>query len=226
MSIVDDADGSTLYRSGAVPLAGAPVSTLPMEVPDADDAVSAGGGVRGAAATWPSRAALAAGLAITLLLTAFLRSNSRRAAEIAQRVEEATRELSSEIAERKRAEAALQTAHDELDARVRERTGELALSNQALLEEVVTRKHAETAAASANRAKSEFLANMSHEIRTPMNAILGYAQILGRDTALHPFQRDAVATIASSCDHLLRLINEILDSRRSTPAAWNWRRRI
>ena len=44
-----------------------------------------------------------------------------------------------------------------------------------------------------------------------MNAILGYAQILGRDAALHPFQRDAVATIASSCDHLLHLINEILD---------------
>ncbi len=88
---------------------------------------------------------------------------------------------------------------------------DLAQSNAALLSEVATRKHAEAAAEAANRAKSEFLANMSHEIRTPMNAILGYAQILGRDAALHPFQRDAVATIASSCDHLLHLINEILD---------------
>jgi signal transduction histidine kinase/CheY-like chemotaxis protein len=213
VSITDDADGSTLYRSSAVPLAGAPVSTLPMEVAGRRWSLrfQPAAAFRGAAATWPSRAALAAGLAITLLLTAFLRSNSRRSAEIAQRVEEATRDLSSEIAERKRAEAALQTAHDGLDTRVRERTAELALSNKALLDEVAIRKQAETAAAAANRAKSEFLANMSHEIRTPMNAILGYAHILGRDAALHPFQRDAVETIASSCDHLLRLINEILD---------------
>ncbi|MEZ0386351.1 MAG: ATP-binding protein, partial [Verrucomicrobium sp.] len=80
-----------------------------------------------------------------------------------------------------------------------------------LLNEVVIRKEAEAAAEAANKAKSEFLANMSHEIRTPMNAILGYSQILARDSALHPFQRDAVATILHSGDHLLHLINEILD---------------
>ncbi len=91
------------------------------------------------------------------------------------------------------------------------RSEELARSNAALLAEVTTRKAAESAAEAASRAKSEFLANMSHEIRTPMNAILGYAQILLRDAALHPFQRDALTTIANSCDHLLRLINEILD---------------
>ncbi len=91
------------------------------------------------------------------------------------------------------------------------RAEELARSNAALLAEVATRKNAEAAAEAASRAKSEFLANMSHEIRTPMNAILGYAQILLRDAALHPFQRDALATISSSSDHLLHLINEILD---------------
>jgi signal transduction histidine kinase/CheY-like chemotaxis protein len=91
------------------------------------------------------------------------------------------------------------------------REAEIAQSNEALLAEIVIRKDAEAAAEAANRAKSEFLANMSHEIRTPMNAILGYSQILLRDGALHPFQRDALATIASSCDHLLNLINEILD---------------
>jgi len=80
-----------------------------------------------------------------------------------------------------------------------------------LLAEVAVRKEAEASAEAANRAKSEFLASMSHEIRTPMNAILGYAQILARDAALHPFHRDAVATILSSGDHLLHLINEILD---------------
>jgi signal transduction histidine kinase/CheY-like chemotaxis protein len=91
------------------------------------------------------------------------------------------------------------------------RAGELARSNAALLAEIATRKTAEAGAEAANRAKSEFLANMSHEIRTPMNAILGYSQILLRDGALHPFHRDALATIASNSDHLLHVINEILD---------------
>jgi signal transduction histidine kinase/ligand-binding sensor domain-containing protein/CheY-like chemotaxis protein len=63
----------------------------------------------------------------------------------------------------------------------------------------------------ANRAKTVFLANMSHEIRTPMNAILGYAQILKRDSHLTDKQRGAVQTIADSGKHLLGLINDILD---------------
>jgi len=91
------------------------------------------------------------------------------------------------------------------------RTAQIAASNEALLSEVAVRKKAEAAAEAANQAKTMFLANMSHEIRTPMNVILGYTQILQRDASLHPFQLDAVTTIASSCNHLLHLINEILD---------------
>ena len=63
----------------------------------------------------------------------------------------------------------------------------------------------------ANRAKSQFLANMSHEIRTPMNAILGYAQILGGDAQLEGRHRKAVDTIGRSGEHLLGLIDNVLD---------------
>ncbi len=63
----------------------------------------------------------------------------------------------------------------------------------------------------ANRAKSLFLANMSHEIRTPMTAILGYCQLMERDTPLTPQQARYLHTINHSGEHLLGLINDILD---------------
>lgn len=67
------------------------------------------------------------------------------------------------------------------------------------------------AATAANRAKSEFLANMSHELRTPLNGILGYAQILKSHKNLTPQQLDGLDIIYKSGDHLLTLINDILD---------------
>ncbi len=91
------------------------------------------------------------------------------------------------------------------------RTMEIAAVNAALQEEVAVRQRAEAAADKANQAKSDFLASMSHEIRTPLNAILGYTQLMQRDASLPPEQQDAVGGISASGQHLLGLINEILD---------------
>ena len=63
----------------------------------------------------------------------------------------------------------------------------------------------------ANKAKSTFLANMSHELRTPLNAILGFAQIMQRDASATPSQAKNLAIINRSGEHLLALINEVLD---------------
>ena len=65
-----------------------------------------------------------------------------------------------------------------------------------------------------SRAKSDFLARMSHEIRTPMNAILGYAQLLRREAGLTPRQCEHLDTINRSGEHLLSLINQVLDLAR------------
>ena len=94
----------------------------------------------------------------------------------------------------------LRRSNDQLQAR----SEDLQRTNQDL-------DQARVAAESANHAKSLFLANMSHEIRTPMNAILGYAQILQRSPELEDKQRHAVETIHRSGDHLLNLINDVLD---------------
>ncbi|MBM4088282.1 MAG: PAS domain S-box protein, partial [Planctomycetes bacterium] len=65
-------------------------------------------------------------------------------------------------------------------------------------------------AEAATRAKSEFLANMSHEIRTPMSAILGYTDLLAASDE-RAEQRECVQIIKQNCDHLMRIINDILD---------------
>ncbi len=71
--------------------------------------------------------------------------------------------------------------------------------------------YAKEAAEAANKAKSAFLANMSHELRTPLNAILGYAQFLQKDLSVTKHQKDRLQIIHKSGDHLLSLINDILD---------------
>lgn len=72
-------------------------------------------------------------------------------------------------------------------------------------------QEAKEAADVANRAKSEFLANMSHELRTPLNGILGYAQILSHEQRLPEKQKHGLEVIYRSGQHLLDMINDILD---------------
>ncbi|MGE5658428.1 MAG: ATP-binding protein [Actinomycetota bacterium] len=83
-----------------------------------------------------------------------------------------------------------------------------AIANTRVLEQ--ERKRAE-ALAELDRAKSQFLANMSHELRTPLNGILGYAQILKKVKTLSEAQKNGLAVIYQCGEHLLNLINEILD---------------
>ncbi len=72
-------------------------------------------------------------------------------------------------------------------------------------------QEAKNAAEAANRAKSIFLANMSHELRTPLNAILGFSQIICKDPETPELYRDDVDIIHRSAEHLLRLIDNVLD---------------
>ena len=105
-----------------------------------------------------------------------------------------------DITERKRQEHELEHYQEHLEMLVEERTNELL--------------QARDSANAANQVKSMFLANMSHEIRTPMNAVLGFAQLLERDPSLSPMARHKVATIMKSGEHLLSIINDILEMSR------------
>ncbi len=86
------------------------------------------------------------------------------------------------------------------------------------IDDITERKRAEEqvarardAAEAANRAKSAFLANMSHEFRTPLNVVLGFAQMMRRDPMLSPQQLDNLDVITRSGEHLLSLINDVLE---------------
>ncbi len=98
--------------------------------------------------------------------------------------------------ERSRFEAQLRLHRDRLEEMVADRTSALMV--------------AKDAAEVASRSKSAFLANMSHEIRTPMNAIIGLTHLMARDTPEGP-QRERLQKVAGAAQHLLQVINDILD---------------
>ncbi|MGB3267545.1 MAG: response regulator [Microcoleus sp.] len=83
--------------------------------------------------------------------------------------------------------------------------------NTELQQEIIERKKAEEAAAAASLAKSQFVANMSHELRTPLNAILGFTEVMSRDSLLSHENIENLGIINRSGQHLLELINDVLD---------------
>lgn len=91
-----------------------------------------------------------------------------------------------------------------LEEKVSQRTAELTRRGEEL-------EAARDEALAANKAKSVFLANMSHELRTPLNGILGYTQILQRNSQLPTAEREGIGVIQRSGEYLLTLINDILD---------------
>jgi C4-dicarboxylate-specific signal transduction histidine kinase len=102
-----------------------------------------------------------------------------------------------DITERKKTEEELKRYKDHLEEEVQQRTAYLVLTRDA--------------AEAANRAKSVFLSSMSHELRTPLNAILGFSNMMRKDPLLSQEQRENLDIINRSGEHLLALINNVLE---------------
>ncbi|MBW4670471.1 MAG: response regulator [Cyanomargarita calcarea GSE-NOS-MK-12-04C] len=124
----------------------------------------------------------------------------------------------TDITQRKEAEKLLAQYSRILETQVKKRTldllkliDQLRTAQQELIESQRIAAQGQLAAERANRAKSEFLANMSHELRTPLNAILGFTQVMNRDSTLSLEHQQNLAIINRAGEHLLCLINDILE---------------
>lgn len=120
--------------------------------------------------------------------------------------------LAKQQLEREQLETERQLRHHKasLEKLVEQRTEQLSDTNDRLSQAVQAHEVAKLRAEQANQAKSTFLAHMSHEIRTPMNGVIGTLELLA-DTELHEQQQQYVETIVNSGEHLLDILNDILD---------------
>lgn len=133
--------------------------------------------------------------------------------------------VTRDITDRKNAEESLRRAYEVLDVKVKERTRELEMANNALRSEVEERerievllrkqqeelKVAKELAESANTAKSAFLANMSHEIRTPLGAVMGFSELMLASEQSASEKQKCVDAIKRNGKLLSNIINDILD---------------
>jgi PAS domain S-box-containing protein len=118
-----------------------------------------------------------------------------------------------DISRQKRAEASAREMNRDLELRVAARTSELATANRIKDELLESERRSREQVEVSNRMKSEFLALLSHEFRTPLQAIFGYTELLEREIhgPLNASQRGDLLRIQQSQQHLLSLINTILD---------------
>ncbi|MBW4615386.1 MAG: response regulator [Desmonostoc vinosum HA7617-LM4] len=123
-----------------------------------------------------------------------------------------------DITQRQQTKKVLSKYNRILEAQVEKRTKEysevieqLQNAQKELIQSQKIAAQGQLIAEQANRAKSEFLANMSHELRTPLNAILGFTQVMSRDYSLSSENQENLAIINRAGEHLLNLINDILE---------------
>jgi len=123
----------------------------------------------------------------------------KKIAGMIEREREYTLKLEKEIVERKQIQEELRKTHDELEVKVEERTKELQSANLKLQE--------------LDHLKSMFIASMSHELRTPINSIIGFTGIIlqGMSGEVSEEQRKQLSLVKNSANHLLDLINDVID---------------
>ncbi|WP_199330979.1 MULTISPECIES: ATP-binding protein [unclassified Calothrix] len=125
---------------------------------------------------------------------------------------------SQEVNQQQKTDKVLTQYNRLLESQVRKRTQELLkviqqlqTTQKQLIQSQKIAARGRLAAERANRAKSKFLANMSHELRTPLNAILGFTQVMSNDNSLSSENKENLAIINRAGEHLLNLINDILE---------------